>query len=87
MMVYLWVSHLRGGVTLGAFVLPHVPWMPWKARWSGGRPSVALVKGSMQIIRTLWLWGTLPAGQGVRGHCREGGDTAGVGDTDGRSLR
>lgn len=46
-------------VTLGAFVLPHVSWMPWMAHRSGDRPGVALAKGSTQIIVTLWLWGTL----------------------------
>lgn len=57
------MSHLGGGVTLGAFVLPHVPWVPWMAHRSGDRPGVALVKGSTQIIGTLWVWGTLPGGQ------------------------
>lgn len=90
MMGHLWVSDLRGGVTLGAFVLPHVPWM---AHRSDDRPGVALAKGSTQIIVTLMVWGTLVGvgdtarRSGGRGHCCEGGDTARVGDTDGRSLR
>lgn len=50
MMGHLWVSDLGGGVTLGAFVLSHVPWMGHR---NGDRPGVALVKGSMQIIVTL----------------------------------
>lgn len=71
-MGHLWVSDLGGGVTLGAFVLPHVPWM---AHRSGDRPGVALVKGSTQIIVTLMGVGdTVGVGNTVR---RFGeGDTA-----------
>lgn len=57
MMGHPWVFDLGGGVTLGAFVLPHVPWM---AHRNGDRAGVALAKSSMQIIVTLWVWG----------HCR-----------------
>lgn len=53
MMGHLWVPDLGSGVTLGAFVLSHVPWMPWIGHRNGDRPGVALVKGSMQIIVTL----------------------------------
>lgn len=54
-MGHLWVSQLGGGVTLGAFVLPHVPRMPWMAHRSGDRSGIALAKGSTQIIVTLWV--------------------------------
>lgn len=88
-MGHLWVSDL-GGVTLSAFVLPRVPWM---AHSSGDRPGVALAKGSTQIIVTLMGVGDtmgvedIARRSGGRGHCHEGGDTARVGGTDGRSLR
>lgn len=72
------------GVTLSAFVLPHVPWM---AHRSGDRSGVALAKGSTQIIVTLMGVGDIARRSGRRGHCREGSDTARVGGTDGRSLR
>lgn len=79
-MGHLWVSNLGGGVTLGAFVLSHVPWC------GSGKEQHADYNDTVDVGDTVGVKDTARR-SGVRGHCHEGGDTARVGGTGSRSLR